>query len=351
MSNAAAQGSRSVFRSAAADYAFVVAPFWIGALYLGAVTLFPEYRTLVFFVFLFLLGEMHFGSTWLFFFTRENREWIRARRVPLIYGSIALVAAYVMIGLHDIGLALLIGGAASGYHVTRQSIGVYRLYGGRHNDLNEFAIYICSFGFIGIGFTRFELGRLGLPGGLEAFIATALLPGTLVLIAAMAIYFAMSVKRTGNARRWFALVTGCVMYLPYSFVTAPQDAIAIGVGMHWCQYLALNYAVYNRRAVAAKTEHGRRRSFSERQVVVFFIAAYALIMAGLGTSFGSEFRSSNVWLLVPLCGQMIHYYVDAFIWRFSDPHIRNEVGAFVAVRERRAEPRRESESGLLAGAD
>ena len=90
MSNAAAQGSRSVFRSAAADYAFVVAPFWIGALYLSAVTLLPEYRTIVFFVFLFLLGEMHFGSTWLFFFTRENWKWIRERRGIRHHGAMEI---------------------------------------------------------------------------------------------------------------------------------------------------------------------------------------------------------------------------------------------------------------------
>jgi hypothetical protein len=27
--------------------------------------------------------------------------------------------------------------------------------------------------------------------------------------------------------------------------------------------------------------------------------------------------------------QLLHFYYDAFIWRFSDPHIRREVGSFI----------------------
>ena len=31
-------------------------------------------------------------------------------------------------------------------------------------------------------------------------------------------------------------------------------------------------------------------------------------------------------ILIPLTGQFFHYYIDAFIWRFSDPHIREVTG-------------------------
>jgi hypothetical protein len=27
--------------------------------------------------------------------------------------------------------------------------------------------------------------------------------------------------------------------------------------------------------------------------------------------------------------QLLHFYYDAFIWRFPDPHIRREVGSFI----------------------
>jgi len=320
---------RSIFHSTTGDYAFVIAPFWIGAAYLAAVTAFPASRTVVFFVFLMLLGETHFGATWLFFFTRENWGWIRDRAWKVIYAPIILTVAYAIIGLNNLGLAVLIGGAASGFHVTRQSIGVYRLFGGKHNDWNECAIYMASFGFIGIGFIRFEFDRLPLPSTLLSLVDFLLLPGTLALVAAIGVYLMITFRHAVGLKRWFAVLTGCAIYMPYTFVSVPQDAIAIGVGMHWCQYLAINYAVYHRRAESASA---MRKNLSENAAIVVLIGLYALVMASFGTAFGTSLRSDSLLILIPLCGQFAHYYVDAFIWRFSDPHIRKEVGAYLTAR-------------------
>jgi hypothetical protein len=63
-------------------------------------------------------------------------------------------------------------------------------------------------------------------------------------------------------KRWFAVLTGAAIYLPYCFVRVPADAIAIGVGMHRCQYLAINYAVYTRRARATAPVSRARGSLS-----------------------------------------------------------------------------------------
>ena len=32
-------------------------------------------------------------------------------------------------------------------------------------------------------------------------------------------------------------------------------------------------------------------------------------------------------ILIPLCGQIFHFYIDAFIWKFSDPIIRKNIGS------------------------
>jgi hypothetical protein len=52
-------------------------------------------------------------------------------------------------------------------------------------------------------------------------------------------------------RRWLWVP---LIYFPYCFVQFSQDAIAIGVGMHWCQYLAINYAIYGRRAFSQRAD-------------------------------------------------------------------------------------------------
>ena len=107
-------------------------------------------------------------------------------------------------------------------------------------------------------------------------------------------------------------------YAPYFFVSEPYHAIAIGVGMHWCQYLALNYKVYAK-------ENGSIKFDVNFLYTIIFVIAYAFIMTFIETLGFKEInvREGTLILIFPLFGQILHYYYDAFIWRFSDPHIRN----------------------------
>ena len=74
---------------------------------------------------------------------------------------------YVVIGLIDFRSAVLLGAVASGFHVTRQSIGVQRLYSQAINVFYEYITYAASFFFIFIqlyygGFIPLYLLILGL---------------------------------------------------------------------------------------------------------------------------------------------------------------------------------------------
>ena len=119
-----------------------------------------------------------------------------------------------------------------------------------------------------------------------------------------------------NLKKATSVVTGSCIYLSYLIVPTPQDAIAIGVGMHWCQYLALSYKV-----------HLRAGAFSNQILLTLsLIFLYASVMVVFGFDSLINMQPTSYTLLLPLTGQMLHYYFDAFIWRFSDPHIRNTVG-------------------------
>jgi hypothetical protein len=324
----AATSVRPAERSVAAptaDLLLVLAPFWIGFLYLAAIYIAPASRPFVFFLFLAVLGETHFGATGLFLLVRDNRAWLWQRRNLLLYSPIALIIAFIGLGLWNLQLAVLIGSVASGFHVTRQSIGISRLYGGTRHGLNELAIYGASFGFLAIGFARFYVTELPFPSSILALVDgwTPLL--SMLFLGGLAVYLLIAGAQMAFDRRWIALFTGCVIYAPYCFVTAPQDAVAVGVGMHWCQYLTLNAAVYKRQAIATGTE---RRLVTS----VVLIGVYGIVMGGIHTAFGTTLDSTSLLVLVPLCGEVIHYYVDAFIWRFSDPLIRKTVGAYVWSR-------------------
>jgi hypothetical protein len=325
---AAATSPRQTERAVAAptaDLLFVLAPFWIGFLYLAAIYILPSWRPFIFFIFLAVLGETHFGATGLFLLVRDNRTWLWQRRTLLLYTPLGLVIAYIGLGVWNLPLAMLIGSVASGFHVTRQSIGISRLYGGTRRGINELLIYGASLGFLGIGFARFYAPGLPFPPAILTLIQTLTPIVSVALLGGLAVYLLVTGAQSGFDRRWLAVLTGCALYCPYCFVVAPQDAVAVGVGMHWCQYLTLNAVVYRRQAIATGTE--RRVT-----TAVILVGIYGIVMASILTAFGSTPASTSLLVLLPLSGEIIHYYIDAFIWRFSDPQIRKTVGAYVWSR-------------------
>jgi hypothetical protein len=50
-------------------------------------------------------------------------------------------------------------------------------------------------------------------------------------------------------------------------------------------------------------------------------------MTGITSKLGKTFSWDSKIILFPLSLQMYHFYLDAFIWKFSDPEIRFNIGA------------------------
>ena len=66
---------------------------------------------------------------------------------------------------------------------------------------------------------------------------------------------------------------------------------------------------------------------------VSFVFIYAFIMTGLALlgfpdSKSGSFQYSYLYL-IPLLFQLYHFYIDGFIWKFSDPHIKKSVLPFM----------------------
>ena len=117
-------------------------------------------KELSFFLFLFLFGETHFASTFLFYLNSKNFNYIKSKFYALIAIPIIIVLIYIIIGIVDFETAIILGAIGSGIHVTRQSIGIQRLYGFTRNIFFENITYIASFGFIFVGFCRFYLENI-----------------------------------------------------------------------------------------------------------------------------------------------------------------------------------------------
>lgn len=315
------------------DLLFLCFPVWIPIVFYTLFLKFPEQIGTVFLVGLLLLGETHFGATWLFFADPNNKNYMNRKPVALLVIPAFIIAVTILVFfLISPGAAIVMASAASAFHVTRQSIGINKMFGIKNNRMvafSNYAIYAFSAWFIGIGFLRFFVDFIPVGQYLEA---VALGSGISI---ALALLFLFTRKESSDLSLMFHLstITGILIYAPYSFVPRPEYAMVMGVGMHWMQYVALVMPIYLRKS---KLDVSIRQAplscllMKSGTLLGVFLLIYAVIMVLLrqnGVGFNT-FQFSSL-IIIPLTLQMLHFYYDAFIWRFSDPHIRKEVGTYV----------------------
>jgi hypothetical protein len=303
------------------DWFFLIFPVWLPILFLSTEYLANDYGAYVTFIFLFLIGEAHFVAT-LFFFTSENREYILDRKKSFIYYPIFLLSLNAALFFYNIKFALILGGALSAWHVTRQSVGISRLFTGRNRAL-EFDIYVISLLSVVVGFFRsVELYLDSVPEIFTRFIGW--IENDLFKVSLITLILACLIRRIYLNRSTLTVESvaiyfiGCTLYMPYIFID-PLLAAIIGVSMHWSQYLTLVYTISARNGNLSKL---KSKFLSVR---IWFVILLFLIVI-----FVSDFArvvEQNLLpiLLIPLSIQLLHYYYDGLIWKGSDPYLRENV--------------------------
>ena len=108
-------------------------------------------------------------------------------------------------------------------------------------------------------------------------------------------------------------------------------ATAVGVGMHWCQYIAIIWSIYSRKNSYKQNSEKVDQNFRFKPIV--FVFAYAFIMAsmallGMPKLVDGATQYSLIYL-IPLVFQLYHFYIDGFIWKFSDPHIKKSILPYI----------------------
>jgi len=150
---------KTVIKNKFVEFNFIVFPIWIALIYLP-LSHYIDNKELLFFLALLIFGETHFASTFLFYFDKKNQNYINQNHGLFIYIPLFIVIVYLIIGIFSLKTAVILGAAASGIHVTRQSIGIQRIYGEARNNFYEYLVYFSSFVFLIIGFYRFYLEEL-----------------------------------------------------------------------------------------------------------------------------------------------------------------------------------------------
>ncbi len=325
------------------DILFVCLPIWIPILLF---ILFKSYTTsaaAIFLLALFFVGETHFGATWLFFFDSSNRTWLKESPYrSFIFPLLLIIFLVLVFFLISPSAAIILTSIASAWHVTRQSIGINKLYGIRDHKavkLSNLAIYGMSGLFLFIGFIRFFTKYNITTEQLKIIQIIGIILTILIFIF---ILFKKS-NRELSIKFYLSTLTGIIIYAPYTFVPRPEYAVAMGVGMHWLQYLALTAPIYLRKS-KERIILGNKNLMSKiaKNKITLFI--YLIIYAGLMVMLRQWNKGFNTFdysilIIIPLSLQLLHFYYDGLIWRFSDPHIRKEIGSYVFNKtEQKPEP-------------
>jgi hypothetical protein len=346
---------------AAFDWIFFLAPFWASLLYFALVSAFPAHEVLIFILSYIVLAETHFASTWTFYLDPDNRKEYAAHKRIYYYVPLIIMVACVLLSFSvSLKLTMLIGALASAVHVTRQSCGIVGLYRSKARQFEpaqklweNWSLYFASGAFLAFGFQRFYLGPNGrLPGPLNALLQPFLpvftvIPVLLGVAALFAVFkvLGLEVARAGRGEPLSAsklLVFGYSLFLysPYLFATRMEHAVAMGVGVHYVQYLGIVWLLNKNKYRAAEKPSFDRRVLTWLSQHVWVRLPYLLFYAGVMTYLRQDgFRWDNFeptsWLYsIPIGLQVVHYYLDAYLWRFSNPFVRSSVLPYIRRVER-----------------
>ena len=283
---------------------------------------FPNFETELIILTILLLAETHFGATWPFFINKVNSNYIKENRIALIAIPIIIVALSLFGFFLVNKFFLLIFFAANMFHVTRQSFGVCKLYC-RELDENKFQelwVYLINFIFFVIGFFRFYFPIINESN----FLLTNVIVAIFLLI--LCIYYLIKFKFSEN---FLTFLTGYLIFYPMCFVGNPVHAIIMGVTMHYTQYIYLTYNVYNLRK---KNSNENNYSDYSYKLLNYFsvIAVYAVIMTIFSLFGKADASYLKQLIIIPIIGQMLHFYLDSQLWKFSEKYNKDNTLSYLA---------------------
>ena len=300
-----------------AQFFLVKFPILFPFLYGVMLYYFPQFETELIIITILLLAETHFGATWPFLIDRVNYPFIIKNRVSLIFFPIIIIF-FSILGFFVINkLFLLVFFAANMYHVTRQSFGVGKLYcfNDQEKKYQENLIYLINFIFFLIGYLRFYIPIINESNLVYVNAAVALL---LIILSSIYIF------KFGFSENFLIFLTGCLIFYPICFVQNPVHAIIMGVTMHYTQYLYFTYKVCDLRNRENENNNEKKQMLSSKIYnYLGIIIVYSIIMTGLSLFGKYETSILKNLILIPIIGQMLHFYLDSQLWKFSDKYNRD----------------------------
>ncbi len=292
---------------------FIKFPIVFPLFYLTILYIFPSLEQILIILTILILAETHFGATWPLFLSKINFPYLKEKRIELIIIPILIIITSLLSFIFFKKTFLLVFFIANIYHVTRQSYGISKLYSKNSNELifqTKIIYFTNSFLFF-VAFFRFYLPIINS----EHLITINIIFITSILVSSF--YYIKNFKFNEN---YLLMITGSIIFYPACFVENPIHIILMGVTMHYTQYLYLTNFIYKSRVDNLNTSY----NFKKKSLLNFFfvIICYSIIMTVLSLMGKANGSFIKELIFIPILGQMLHFYVDSQIWKFSEKHNR-----------------------------
>jgi hypothetical protein len=292
----------------------------------------------------FLLAFAHYLSTGAFLLWDDNRPQFRRRWVAFAVGPLALVSVYF--GIVAFGVPLVIPFVLlfwNTYHVARQSCGLASIY--RHRagvtDLAQKRVTNTAIISSNLWFTLWNvesnpevIAILSAPGPLVPGVVWAV-TGAVALVAlarlGVALWRRTEAGQAPTLPEAAALVTGLALFHPYLWLATSGGATYAMLLPHYVQYLGLVWLLHRRRfpepSGSLPQRILQRVSAHPLRVATFLLAlsGSVYVVKVVAVRAGGAQHFETFYLLVAF----LHFYLDALIWAFKDPHVRRTMAPYL----------------------
>ena len=144
----------------------------------------------------------------------------------------------------------------------------------------------------------------------------------IIIIFLFCVIFLYSIIKFKFSENFLTMVTGILIFYPVCFVSNPVHAIIMGVTMHYSQYLYLTNKVINKREIESQN-FVKSNLFKYKFVLTILV--YSIIMSVLSIFGKNDSETLSSLIIIPITGQMLHFYLDSQLWKFSESHNRENI--------------------------
>jgi hypothetical protein len=285
-------------------------------------------------------GPFHQGPTWFAYFDKKNREHYLSnpkKRIIFFVAPFAIILLTILGARYAWTLTIGIWMLWSVQHLVQQNVGILLLY---HNHGKGEAIVprpleVRTQHAAALSFGLLFFNRVVMNYEFPVFMNTLLgasLAYTLIVSAKYIMELRTQIKSGAylNVPATGFWVMSMFSLWPLAFLGKSfDDGYLIPLTVHWFQYIGLNYILVKNKYSGTADQLGNLPL--AKPFILFFAICLAFVAINFGLSYTersqilvTDWERSIVLGLILGLG-LVHYFLDAFLWRFREPYQRQAI--------------------------